>query len=489
MKQNSQFLRSLAALAGGALLLPRVACAQTTSYTGTGWVNQVLAPGIVCVNGAGQVLLRGIAYTIRVECTDPRLTGRHTAFADGYVQPGGSTMMYGTAYYEPGTWDAAGSNFTPSGGIWEMKYRGVMQTNNSTQVSHAGYGSGGTIEGLRLQETATRGPATSFLDPTVPLLYSGTIQPPPVSTNLFADSFDSGVNGWWADHLCGSISLYGTNGYGGGTNRQLYTRADFSGCAPNYGYSFFTADHSCTPWNLADGQTLECRADLLRISVNPANAALINAGSDPGGEYVFYLSPIGVGLHKWTQAKPFTFFWWDNTVRLACSNVVLSLSVTRDKANAVITTRVLDKTRQNAVLFERTFVDTPGVEPSLTTAQFRALTGLTTGPSLTPDPGAPIFSGNKGDVGVFQFTDGPQPPVEAIWDNFSLCRRDGPPLHLVPTVELTWTPPADVNYTVEGAPTLEGPWLPVQELAMPGLQKQTVPLNGPAQFFRLIQAP
>lgn len=60
MKQNSRLVRGLAPLAGCALLLPLAASAQITTYTGTCWVNQVLAPGIVCDNSAGQVLIRGI---------------------------------------------------------------------------------------------------------------------------------------------------------------------------------------------------------------------------------------------------------------------------------------------------------------------------------------------------------------------------------------------------------------------------------------------
>jgi hypothetical protein len=108
-------IQGLGALAACALLLPKATSAQTITSTGTGWVNQVLAPGIYCVNAAGQVLIRGLVYTIRAECTDPRLTGRHTAIADGYVQADGSTVVYGDAYYEVGTW--AGTNFTPSGGL------------------------------------------------------------------------------------------------------------------------------------------------------------------------------------------------------------------------------------------------------------------------------------------------------------------------------------------------------------------------------------
>ncbi len=161
----------------------------------------------------------------------------------------------------------------------------------------------------------------------------------------------------------------------------------------------------------------------------------------------------------------------------------------------MITTRVLDKAHQNAVLFERSFVDTPAVEPTLTTAQFRALTGATT-ITLVPDPGSPVFAVNGwygasggGGVGVNQDSDSNQPPVEAIWDTLALRLLDEPPLNIARAVQLSWTVPSGANYTVEGAPTGLGPWLPVQEINVPGVQQQTVPLSSPAQFFRLVQAP
>ncbi len=55
--------------------------------------------------------------------------------------------------------------------------------------------------------------------------------------------------------------------------------------------------------------------------------------------------------------------------------------------------------------------------------------------------------------------------------------------------QLAWPAPTGVNYIIEGAPTVQGPWLPVQDLAVPGLNQMTVPMNGPAQFFRLAPAP
>ena len=159
--------RRLAPLVAGAALLAPGSSAQTTSYTGTGWVCQVLAPGIFYSNAAGQVLGRASVQVLRVECSDPRVTGRRTLLTDGYYQADGSLAGYGAVYHEVGTW--SGTNFTPAGGVWEMNWSGVMQTSYSLQSSAAAYGSGGTIDDWRLEETQSRPAAANPYDLSVPI--------------------------------------------------------------------------------------------------------------------------------------------------------------------------------------------------------------------------------------------------------------------------------------------------------------------------------
>ena len=52
------------------------------------------------------------------------------------------------------------------------------------------------------------------------------------------------------------------------------------------------------------------------------------------------------------------------------TNVVLSLALTRVNTNVVLTARVLDKDNQEAVLYQRSVVDTPQADPTLTSAEF-----------------------------------------------------------------------------------------------------------------------
>jgi len=54
---------------------------------------------------------------------------------------------------------------------------------------------------------------------------------------------------------------------------------------------------------------------------------------------------------------------------------------------------------------------------------------------------------------------------------------------------LRWPASGTINYAIEGAPTLQGPWMPVQDTAVPGMNQMTVPANDIMGFFRLRQAP
>ncbi len=187
--RTSKFNWGLASLAACALLLPRTVSAQTTPFTAIGWVNGVQFPGIVCTNALGQGLYRGVVHTVRVQATDPRVTGQVLILSEGAYNADGTVNMQGQGYLQVGTWDG-GTNFTPTGGRWEMNWRGVMQTNYSAQISIAGYASGGTMDAWRLEMTLTRGPATTALDPTVAYLYTGTIQAPPLNTVEVVDDFN-----------------------------------------------------------------------------------------------------------------------------------------------------------------------------------------------------------------------------------------------------------------------------------------------------------
>jgi hypothetical protein len=100
--------------------------------------------------------------------------------------------------------------------------------------------------------------------------------------------------------------------------------------------------------------------------------------------------------------------------------VVLALAFTRVAPNLILTVRILDKTNHNAVLYERSVVDTPNVDRTLTQAELYAASGmlLNAGSDIQ---GAPWTSGSYVMLDVWQYNyDGRQPAAEATFDNLEL---------------------------------------------------------------------
>jgi len=471
-------LTTLASLVLAALPLAAVG----PTITGTGYLVGVPVPGILCTNTAGQVSLKGNVHVLRVQADDPRFTGRFQAAMDLAYQADGTALFGGSAYQEVGTWDLkdpANPKFTPTGGVWDMIYRGVAQADGSDVITLTGYGVGGGIDGLRVEETITKGPGVPF-DPPVPYLGTGTIKPAPVTTVEVIDSFDdSSPPGWNQGAGQGTVKVIQANG-------QLTIRGNWPGI-PTVTQGDTTAWASPDrAWAVNQGQRLEARVDLVSLGGAAPGAALTIYHS-PGIGYWMVKGRDYVGVGKHNGGGGFTCLSAD---RLATQNTneVLVLALTPAGPNVILTARVLDKGNGGAVLYERSTVDTPDSDSSLDSAQLAAITGVTV--QVQNDPsGAPWTSGNSPWIGVFQYTDGTLPDAEATFDNFELRTYEVPQVAIERAVQLTWPAPTGMNYAVEGAPTIQGPWLPINDGATPGLKRMTVPANDAMKFFRLQQAP
>ena len=240
--------------------------------------------------------------------------------------------------------------------------------------------------------------------------------------------------------------------------------------------------------SLPDGITLEWRADLVSLDVNATNFARLVVSDASTGLYCLMKGRDVIFLHNWLSDHDFSIFACDR-VATPNSNVVLCLALTRVQPNLVLTARVLDKADPSVVLYQRTVVDTPNADPTLTAAEFQALTGMRL-VDLNPDaPCTPFYTSVGPALGVLQYTDGNQPRPKAIFDNLELRASEIPPLGIERAVRLSWPASSTISYAVQGAPTVNGPWLPVQDLTLPCIHKQTVPVSTPAQFFRLTQSP
>jgi len=234
-----------------------------------------------------------------------------------------------------------------------------------------------------------------------------------------------------------------------------------------------------------DGQTLEVRADLVGLN-DEAAAAQISLGGSAG---VYFLSKTrdSIALAKWTPGNHNSFFACE-TAAVRNTEVILALALTRVAQNVIVTARVLDKADPNVVLYARTVVDTPTADPSLTADEYAQVSGMHLLGINRDAAGEPPTAFRPG-LWVFQYNDGTKGRAEATFDNLELRTSEIPPVGIERAVRLSWPASATINYAVEGGPTVQGPWLPVQDQTLPGFQTMTVPANVAAQFFRLIQAP
>ena len=462
------------------LLAARPASAATTTpYTASGWITGVPVPSILCTNNLGQVFFRGNAHTVRVEGSQPILTGRRLVFVDGGYQADGSAVVTGAAYQEVGTWnlaDPANPKFTPTGGLWEMTYRGVMQLDNSLQLHLVGRGSGGAIDGLRMEEDVTRA-AGDILDPAIPYLYTGVLKPAPVNTIEILDNFDDGT-------LSGT--LFG-KGMMSQANGQLTAVGAFNGVhTRSILDSYMFGGPQIAARTVPNGQTLEWRADLLSLDDNATNTAILAVGAD-NSLYALHKGREFAYVLKWTADNGISIFACDVTP-IRNTNVILALAVTRTQPNVSITARVLDRDNPGTVLYERRVMDTPAADPSLTVSQFQALTGMRLTDLVSDVARAPIGLFLP-LVGVFQYTGGSEPTPSAVYDNLEVRTSEIPHVGIANAVQLSWPTSSTLHYAAEGAPTVDGPWLPVSEPEAPGFTRMAIPADPLTQFFRLREAP
>jgi hypothetical protein len=458
------------------LFLVALPAGAATSFTTTNWVAAVPVPGILCTNGLGQVYLKGNVHVHRVVSAEARIAGRLQAWMDLAYQSNGTAIFGGPAYAELGTWDPAGTNFTPSGGVWDMKYSGVVQADGSDQLHLVGYGIGGAIDGLRVELTATKGPGAPF-DPTVPYVSSGTIKPAPVNTSVVVDDFAAGPFNW---------PLYGA---GTGTftatksNQQLTLGGTWR--SPTWNLSDTTAWAALyRNWSVPDGQTIEVRVDLVSLNQSVTAAALGLYHAD-GQAYI--LTKAANWIAFWKQNSALACFRADR-VTTSNTNSVLVLALTPVGQNVVLTGKVLDK-QSGTVLYQTNVVDTPASDPTLSQAQLAQLTGCRVWHDFGPDPaGAPWKNGNSFCLLVGQDTDGTLPAAAATFDNLELRTYEVPQIAIERAMRITW-PATSGSYAVEAAPSVQGPWLPANDQLPPGVQQMTFPANGSMMFWRLIQAP
>jgi hypothetical protein len=446
------------------LLLAALPACADINFTNIGWDQMLPVPGITCTDGSGQVYVKGCFYEVRLLAEDARMTGRLRVWSDLANQGDRTATFCGPAYLEVGTWDGTGTNFTPTGGVWCISHSGTNYSDGSSQWSMAGYGIGGSIEGLRFTATETRAAPGRSTDPYVG---SGTIKQAPINTRAVADDFSDGVPWSLGGGGLGTYAAIETNG--------VFTIVgDWRGHPTGAMWETSAWAGMYTNWSVPEGQTLEVRVDLVNMNeaATGVNLALYHAN---GQGYALFKEGDALGL--WKHNWGFACFRRDEQVTTPNTNVVLAFSISSSGQNVVLTGQVLHK-QTGAVLRQVQCVDTPAADPTLI---------------FPPDwgadsAGAPWKNGESVCLFVYQQTDGTKPPASATFDNLEQLKYEIPSIGIEPAVRLTW-PSTGMKFGIEAAPAVNGPWLPVQDSVPPGFQQMTVRQSSPIQFFRAVQKP
>jgi len=312
-------------------------------------------------------------------------------------------------------------------------------------------------------------------------LFLALLQSGNAGSHLVSD-FDDGVPDWrFRGGTIQEAAFVESDG-------QLVMSGWFPATQGNMANSFAAVGWGLGAHQLRDGQTIDFRVDLVSTSRADVLAGIeLVFGSDSGG-YALMMNGQGVYVDKvyWGAGLVFARLFYE-PVTLPTGNVVLAFAVTRVGDSLQLTGRVLDKSNHEAVLFERTVIDTPEVDP--TVSEFPGIT------NLQPDPGAPFFRGVGLYLHLDQISDGEQPTAEVVYDNLTYADYGTIPLIIERQVngsmELAW-PTLPTPLSLQEAPTVEGPWTDVIEWIeeFEGTNYLSLPAVGPEtmRVFRLIEA-
>lgn len=305
------------------------------------------------------------------------------------------------------------------------------------------------------------------------------VRMPRVTTNVVIDNFDDNrPTGWIPEGHRGQVKLTETNqqfqvwGYWPGVDTMGRDLADTEA----YGSLSRT-------WSVLNGQTVEWRVDLVDMNEHATMVALALWSDASRAAYALFKGHDFIHLCKPSVSVPGRHgHFFHEKALVKSTNVVLALAVTRISPNVIVTTRILDKENHNAVLYERSVVDTPSVDRTLTQTEMDAASGMHL--HAGRDVGPPITSGTHVFLTVFQYNDGTRPAAEVTYDNLERWTSIFPiwrpeiaiqPLSTVPpTVNLTLSADPDSSWTIERALELTGPWTNLSTLL--------IGTNGSAQF-------
>ena len=176
----------------------------------------------------------------------------------------------------------------------------------------------------------------------------------PVAFARVMDDFEDGVKTGWFDYVTGMGGSV-TEGFGVLTVNLPVGRTR--------GPVFVATSRAGERMILEPGQTLELRVNLVGVSSPDVFAVLAWVpDSQPLSHFTSYFIAqsateirVGKALHK--------YFWRETpAVPLKQQNVTLALSLTAEGSQVILRALALDRDADDAVLFDRSFVDTPAAD-------------------------------------------------------------------------------------------------------------------------------
>jgi len=181
---------------------------------------------------------------------------------------------------------------------------------------------------------------------------------------------------------------------------------------PAAGRQIFSASQKTTEtFELKEGRTIEMRVDIAQTGGKDSFAVLgfLPTTNSPGtlSGYGLSKSTTDVLLTKGIGDYFLAESWPPSAMPDAPSeNITLVLKLTAKDGNVTINGRILDKANNNAVLWERTFVDTPNAD------------ALITGPN-TDQPKEPFITSGYFTLYLFQdfSSSAPEDPYFVVYDN------------------------------------------------------------------------
>jgi len=252
----------------------------------------------------------------------------------------------------------------------------------------------------------------------------------------------------------------------GGSGAMVVTNGQLSlweACGPfqpgNVWATFRATSHSLpgsTP--LPNNQTLEARVDLVGANQNDAWAAINFWWDGLGAGYQFFKDQDDIALSKYYNfytAPGIAWFFYQTNQPIKNQNITMVLSLTRLEPDLRIDIRVLDKDNNNALLFEKTVIDTPQADPVFPQGD----SDVSGSPwPMISEPGSLalnlewVNAEHAPEGGVAQVT----------FSDVQMWRYQTPPLSIQNAVVLSW-PVTAGHFVLESASHINGPWATVPD--------------------------